>query len=301
MGIDIIIVNYYSKKKLFNVLKSIDESVVNNVQLNVIIINNSPNESLEDLASKDELLIINNSANKGFGYACNQAIPFLKNEFVLLLNPDTILFNNTLAQSIEYLQHNNEVTVLGVKHFSENGIVVPSCSRFPTLRSFFFDSILLSKVFPKVFSPLFLMKDWNHLESKFVDQVMGAYLMIRKSFIDSNGLMDERYFVFLEDMDFCKKVWEKGGKVFYNSNISLVHEGASSTEGVSDKKTAFLMQGKLKYCKKHFPLYKYLLVVLLVTIVEPFLRFIYMLLFKTRDLGSLIKGYTLFLKQIRLV
>ena len=141
MGIDIIIVNYYSKKKLFNVLKSIDESLVNKVQLNVIIINNSPNESLEDLASKYELLIINNFTNKGFGYACNQAIPFLKNEFVLLLNPDTILFNNTLAQSIQYLQHNIEVTVLGVKHFSENGIVVPSCSRFPTLRSFFFDSI----------------------------------------------------------------------------------------------------------------------------------------------------------------
>ena len=82
MGIDIIIVNYYSKKKLFNVLKSIDESLVNKVQLNVIIINNSPNESLEDLASKYELLIINNFTNKGFGYACNQAIPFLKNEFV---------------------------------------------------------------------------------------------------------------------------------------------------------------------------------------------------------------------------
>lgn len=296
-GIDIVIVNYYSKKKLINVLKSIDESLVNDLQLQIIIINNSPNESLEELSCNYELFKINNFENKGFGYACNQAIRHCKYSYQLLLNPDTTLLTDTLYQSFLFLLKNTDVTALGVKHLNENHQISSSCSRFPTLSIYLFDILGLSKIAPNIFKPAYLMTDWNHKDSRYVNQVMGAYLMIRKSFIDCNGLMDERFFVFLEDTDLCKRVWASGGRVYYNSQIALIHEGASSTEGVSDKKTAYLMEGKLKYAIKYFPLWQYYFLLFTVIFIEPITRVFYFLLTNPRNIKDTIKGYALFIKR----
>ena len=296
-GIDIIIVNYYSKKKLINVLKSINESFVNDTQLQIIIINNSPNESLEDLACNYEILKINNFENKGFGYACNQAVKYCKYIYQLLLNPDTTLLSDTLYQSYLFLTKNTDVTVLGIKHLNENHQISYSCSRFPTFSIYLFDIFGLSKIAPKIFKPAYLMTDWNHQDSRYVNQVMGAYLMIRNSFVKQNGLMDENFFVFLEDADLCKRVWANGGTVYYNSEISLLHEGASSTEGVSDKKTCYLMEGKLKYAYKYFPLWQYYFLLLVVIFLEPIARVFYFLLTNPRNIKYTIKGYTLFIKR----
>jgi len=296
-GTDIIIVNYYSKKKLINVLKSINESLIVDIQLQVIIINNSPNESLEDLACNYELLKINNFENKGFGFACNQALKYCKYNYQLLLNPDTTLLPDTLYHSFLFLSKNTDVTVLGVKHLNENHQISYSCSRFPTLSIYLFDILGLSKIAPKIFKPAYLMTDWNHKNSRYVNQVMGAYLMIRSSFVKQNGLMDERFFVFLEDADLCKRVWASGGKVYYNSEIALIHEGASSTEGVSDKKTAYLMEGKLKYAYKYFSLWKYCFLLSAVIFIEPIARVFYFLITNPRNIKDVLKGYALFIKR----
>lgn len=297
-GIDIVIINYYSKSKIERLITSIINSSISIGLINIIIVNNSPDDDLKPLLENQNISIITNPVNKGFGYACNQAVPYLKHEFCLLLNPDTILFKDTLEKSIEYLEAHKDVTALGVKHYNEHNTVVPSCSRFPTVSSFFFDSILLSKISPQIFTPLFLMKDWNHLESRYVDQVMGAYIMVRKSFIEKFGLMDERYFVFLEDMDFCKKIWDNGGKVFYNADIALIHEGASSTEGVSDKKMAYLMEGKIKYCRKHFTKLKYFLALPCIVVIEPIIRLLVSIFTDFKNCRLLFTAYALFLKRI---
>ena len=297
MGLDIIIVSFFSKSKIVELLKSINNSSLKDCKLQVIIVNNSPSESLEDLKCNYEILIIDNKLNKGFGYACNQAIPQCKYDYQLLLNPDTVLNADTLYQSVLCLEQKPEVTVLGVKQLDINGHINFSCSRFATLRTYIYDIFGLSKIAPKVFKPAYLMTDWDHKDSRNVDQVMGAYLMIRNSFIKQNGLMDERFFVFLEDADLCKRVWLSGGRVFYNSNITITHECGASTEGVSDKKTAYLMEGKLKYAFKYFAAYKYYLLFFLVIFIEPFSRVAFALISNPNNIKDILKGYALFIKR----
>ena len=141
------------------------------------------------------------------------------------------------------------------------------------------------------------MTDWNHQESRFVEQVMGAYLMIKTSFVKKYGLMDERYFVFLEDADLCKKVALNGGKVFYNSNISITHDAGSSTDNVSDKKMAYLIEGKLKYAYKYFPIWKYYILFLAVFLIEPLSRTLFTLVKKPNTVKDVFNGYILFIKR----
>jgi GT2 family glycosyltransferase len=141
------------------------------------------------------------------------------------------------------------------------------------------------------------MTDWNHLESRDVDQVMGSYLMIRNAFVKSYGLMDTRFFVFLEDADLCKRVWLNGGIVHYNSSISIIHEGGSSTDGISDKKTCYLLEGKLKYAYKYFEFWKYLLLFMMVVFIEPFSRVIFYLFKNPASIKDSLRGYLLFLKR----
>lgn len=296
-GINIVIVSYFSKNKLIRLLQSLDSLIIENFQLQVIVVNNSVSENLNDLECIHELIIVNNDENKGFGYACNQASKFFKYSATLLLNPDTLVFKSTLQQSIDFFDREPDVTVLGIKHLDENNNIAYSCSRFPKLYTLIFDIVGLSKLFPKVFTPAFLMRDWNHEESRYVDQVMGAFLLIRQSFVQQFGLMDERFFVFLEDTDLCKKVWDNNGKVFYNADITMIHEGGNSTSGISDKKLCFMLEGKLKYAYKYFSFWQYCILFMFIVFVEPFTRITLSIITNTKDVKNIAKAYLLFFKR----
>jgi N-acetylglucosaminyl-diphospho-decaprenol L-rhamnosyltransferase len=293
-GIDIIIVNFYSKNKILVLLRSIEESLSNFNQLQVIIINNSINECLQDLSSIIDVKIIENNENKGFGYACNQALPYLKYNYLLLLNPDTQVFFNTFCEVVSFMNAESDITVLGVKHKNEHRKIAASCSRFPKLKNLLFEIVGLSKIAPKICKPPFVMTDWDHQQSRIVDQVMGAFLLVRKSFVDKYGLLDERYFVFLEDTDFCRKVWDNNGRVFYNANIVIVHEGGNSTNNISHQKMCYMLEGKLKYANKHFSKLQYYILFLFVILIEPITRFFYFLITNSANCLSVIKAYQLF-------
>lgn len=197
------------------------------------------------------------------------------NEYVLLLNPDTALFGETLEQSIAYMETHTVITVLGVRHINENGATAASCSRFFRLGNHINHILGLSKLNPKVFKHSTVMKDYDFTMSGEVDQVMGAFMMVRRSFINRYGFMDERYFVFGEDMDFCRKVWENGGKVYYNAGIYIIHESHGSTENITGKRICFAQEGRLKYAYKYFNSIQYILLLLMTLILEPITRLVY--------------------------
>src|SRR4030095_14527094 len=137
---------------------------------------------------------------------------------------DTCIDGASLQEATSFMDNNPPVTVLGLKHLDSKGNVAFSCSRFPKLKNHLNEIFGLSKLSPKIFNGASLMHDFDHLSSRCVDQVMGACMFIRRSIIDAIGFMDDRFFVFGEDMDFCKRVWHNGGKVYYNADISIIHE-----------------------------------------------------------------------------
>ncbi len=292
--IDIIIVNYFSTHKIKGLLESIYNSNIDQALLNVIIISNSNEQELHTLHIKSNTRIITNAANIGFGNACNKAATQCNSELILLLNPDTCMFKNTISGTLQFMSQNKDVTVLGVKHLITTGAVAVSCSRFPKLHNFLNDIFGLSKMLPKTFKGDSLMHDWDHTSSRFVDQVMGAFMCIRRSFIDQHGFMDPRYFVFGEDMDFCKKVWENGGKVFYNADISINHEGGS-TDNISHIRLCYSLEGKLKYAYKHLAKVKYYILLSAVILIEPLTRIVFALSKgNVKLMKETVKGYYMF-------
>lgn len=294
--INIIIINYFSLTKIEHLLAALYEQKNGFDEFNVIIVSNSSEKEIAELpVHYPSIRIIQNEENIGFGRACNKALPYCKGEFVLLLNPDTLINKHTLEKCVDAMDEKKEVAVLGVKHVDADGRTAPSCSRFPTLINFVNEIFGLTKLNPRIFKSRSTLFEMDYSKSTFVPQVMGAFMFIRKSFIDNYGLMDERYFVFGEDMDFCKKVWANGGKVFYESSISIMHEGCASTEGITDKRLCYSLEGKLKYAYKHLGKISWFVILLLVIFVEPFTRLAFGLVSsKEGNIKNTLKGYRLF-------
>lgn len=297
-GIDIIIINYFSTSKVLSLLQSINNSDIDQTLIHTIIISNSQEKELDIFENNKQITLIKNDTNLGFGTACNKAIPYCRHKYVLLLNPDTNLFPETLKASYQFLEEFLDITVLGIKHLNTDGRVALSCSRFPSIKNYFFEMIGFSKINPKIFHGGSLMADFNHLTSRYVNQVMGAFMLIRKSYIDAYGFMDERFFVFGEDMDFCKKVWLNKHKVYYNANIEIVHEGGSSSNNIGGKKLCYMLEGKLKYAHKYFSTTAWITLLLMVILLEPVMRLIWSIItLNFKKIAETFEGYFLFFKR----
>lgn len=270
---DIVIVNWNGgdlvKKCIGSVFENSGIGLVNSV---IVVDNASTDNSADNLPNDKRLIVIKNTANFGFARACNQGFKLCKAEFVLLLNPDAQILPSTLQECIAFINQNPGVDILGARLLDDNGKNTFSCARFPTPLRIFFDAAGLSKLFPTVFTPSTLMTDWNHAESRFVDQLMGAFMFMRRSVFDKIGYFDERFFVYYEELDFSKRLSEAGGKSFYNHDITAIHSGEGTTSRVKAFRLFLSLRSRLQYAKKHFSSAGYIFVFLSTWLVEPFSR-----------------------------
>jgi len=257
--VDIILVNWNSGDFLRSCLNILSESDWNCRNSRIFVVdNNSNDDSLERLPTdKLRITTIQNKKNRGFGAACNQAAEQGKSELILLLNLDVEVNENTILDSIRFMNDHSEVSVMGCKHIDSEGRIALSCSRYFTLPRAMNEITGLSFLFPKTFKHSTLMKDWDHKESRFVDNVMGAYYLVRRETFYQAGRFDERYFVYLEDVDLSLAILRNGGKVFYNSDISILHYGNATTSSVLGYRLFLGNQSRLRYARKHWPGIKY--------------------------------------------
>ncbi len=293
MIVNVVIVNWNSGDYLQRCIQSILSTRNKNFVDKILIIdNNSTDASAQQIKFSDKIEMIRNKENRGFAKAANQGFRLCTAAYVLLLNPDTQLLDSTLEDCISFMDTEEEVDILGCRLLNDNGEVSPSCARFPTAVKIFMDSFGFSKVFPSVFSPAILMTDWNHSQSKYVDQVMGAFMFMRRSIFEKVGYFDERFFVYCEELDFSKRLSEMGGKSFYNINISAIHTGEGSTKRVKAFRLFLNLRSRLQYSKKHFSHSGYWLVWFGTYFIEPLSR-TFFLLFSARfgEIKSVFKGY----------
>ena len=297
--IDIIIVNWNSgefiKKCIDSIFSTNNETYINTV---FIIDNDSTDNSLNKIKRNKRIKIIRNKINIGFSKACNQGFKLSTSSYVLLLNPDTQLFNNTISDCIAFMNQNIETDILGCQLLNEKGEVTHSCSRFPSPLGVLSDSLGLGKIAPSLFKPGIILTDWDHKESKYVDQLMGAFMFIRKSIFEKIGYFDERFFVYYEEVDFSKRVAQNGGKSYFNANIKAVHSGQGTTHSVKDFRLFLNLRSRLQYAKKHFNKVGYCCVFLITFAIEPFTRSLFLLLSgKLNEVPDLYKGYKLLIKN----
>lgn len=282
--IDIIIVNWNSGQLLYDCVISITRSVDDTFILDrvVIVDNNSIDESISKIENIDlPITIIKNNTNVGFAKACNQGAENSTADYLLFLNPDTQLFSTSISSPLKFMgnDRNKNVGILGVKIINEDGVIGKNCARFPTTYSLIIKSLGFDKLFPKIF-PSHFMIEWDHQDSRIVDQVMGSFFLIRRHLFKRVGGYDERFFVYYEDLDLALRIKKEGFFSYYFAEAEIYHKGGGVTENIKATRLFYNLESKLKFVRKHFNFAPFSIIFFFTVFVEPFSRFI----------GSIISG-----------
>ncbi|MBQ7551351.1 MAG: glycosyltransferase [Bacteroidales bacterium] len=255
MKLSIVIVNYnvayFLEQALYSVykaLKNIDSEVF-------VVDNHSADGSLAMLHSKfPQVKVIANEENVGFAKANNQAIRMAKGEFILLLNPDTIVEEDTFEKCIHFMEQTPDAGGLGVKMVNGHGDFLPESKRgipFPSVA--FYKLFGLSKIFPhsQKFGSYHLTY-LNNDEIHSVEVLSGAFMMLRKSVLDQIGLLDEDYFMYGEDIDLSYRIIKGGYKNYYFPETRIIHYKGESTKKGSLNYVYVFYKAMQIFAQKHF-------------------------------------------------
>jgi len=230
---DIVIVNYNSTDHLLNCLESVKKNL-NGMSADIFVQDNASKDNVSRILSEFPDVILHiNTRNLGFAKAVNQAIRQGKSEYLILLNPDTRITEDFFKTSLEFMRKNPDVGVMGPKISDNDGRLQNSARAFPTpLTAFFGRSSFLSKKFPQnpITSRNLLSLKSDGKTPMTVDWVSGACMVIRRKAIEDAGLLDERFFMYWEDADWCRRMWESGWKVVYYPRASVYHYVGGSSE-----------------------------------------------------------------------
>ena len=191
----------------------------------IVIDNNSQDGTSEMIESEfPDIVLLKNKENRGVAPARNQGMAIAKGKYVLILDADVELIENTVLRLYEFMESNTDCGVVGSKLVSTDRQLQFTCKRFPNLLSFIFrrlehfDVIKDSKTLR-----YHTMRDWDHKEIKEVDYLIGACQFIRSDVIKKIGMYDDKIFYGPEDIDFCLRIWKADWKVIYFPHTQIVH------------------------------------------------------------------------------
>lgn len=237
--------------------------------------------------------IIRTGENLGFGRACNRGAAGAAADYLLFLNPDAALQADTLATALAFMRSPAaaEVGVCGIRLVGEAGETQRHCARFPNARGFIGAATGLGALFPRLFPPL-PMTDFDHLESRPVDHVIGAFYLIHRPLFEALGGFDERFFVYLEDLDLSRRVKAAGRSVFYLAEATAFHKGGGTSEQVKARRLYYALSSRLLYAFKHFGAAGAWAVTAATLLIEPFARLVRALLHASgREAGETLRAF----------
>lgn len=232
LDLSIIIVNYNTCQVTLNALKSVCASKLSYSYEVILIDNHSTDNSVTTIKDAyPHIPLFDNQANVGFAKANNQGMKIARGRYVLLLNSDTLLESDTLQTMIQFMDEHPKAGASGCKLVLTDGSLDKACKRgFPTPFAAFYYITRLSKLFPD--NPRFNQYQLGHLsdnEHHLVDSLVGAFMLVRRETIDQVGLLDEDYFMYGEDVDWCYRMKEAGWEIHYYPETKITHlKGASS-------------------------------------------------------------------------
>ncbi len=230
MNISIVILNYKSKGFVMSCVKSIIEADFaledKLLQYEIIVVDNNSDDKIGEILAWQypQVVFIRNDVNVGMGAGNNVGIKRAKGDYVVIMNPDTIAFKDTFRLLFQYMENNKEVGVVGPRQLNPDKSIQNSCYRWPNLLTPIFRRTPLGKFrFAQNELDKYLMKEFDHNSEKPVDWLLGSFLFIRARAIEEIGMFDERFFIYFEDTDFCRRFWEKKWQVVYYPYVEIIH------------------------------------------------------------------------------
>jgi len=254
LDLSIIIVNYNVKEFLQNLIHSIEKASSNLIKEIIIIDNASDDGSVEFIREKfPQIKLIANQKNLGFGKANNIGLKQASGKFILLINPDTLVAEDTFDKMITFFNENKNVGLAGCKILNPDGTLQLPCRRsFPGPWTSFTKVTGLSTLFPK--SKIFARYNLTYLDENQtyeVDAISGSFMMMRREVFEKVGGFDEQFFMYGEDLDLCYRIQKAGYKVFYVHSTQIIHYKGESTKRSSLDETKVFYNAMHLFVKKH--------------------------------------------------
>ncbi|MEO6037989.1 MAG: glycosyltransferase [Saprospiraceae bacterium] len=255
MKLSVIIVNYNVRHFLEQALRSVRKALQGIEGEVWVVDNNSVDDSVRMVQEKfPEVRLMANKKNLGFAVANNQAIRESQGEYVLLLNPDTLVEEDTFSKCLDFMAAHPEAGALGVKLIDGSGKYLPESKRgFPTPWVAFCKTIGLSSIFSK--SRLFNQYYLGHLspnDTNPVDVLVGCFMFIRRQALDRAGLLDEAFFMYGEDIDLSYRIKQAGYENYYFPETQIIHYKGESTKKGSLNYVRTFYQAMIIFTEKHF-------------------------------------------------
>lgn len=253
MDVTVVIVSYRVPELLARCLASIRDTTTARAVRSVVVDNASGDGTVEQIQRNfPQVTVIANEENRGFSIASNQATAAAESEAILFLNPDTELQPHALDEMLDFLESHPDVGVIGPRLVYPDGQTQPSRRRDPTLLIALVESTLIQRWWPRC--PVlahYYAGDQSEGETQQVDWLVGACLLIRRAALRKAGGFDERFFMYSEEMDLCRRIRENGWRVVYLPSARVTHhEGRSSEQNLARRARTF-NESKCRYFEKY--------------------------------------------------
>lgn len=250
--LSIITVGWNVSDLLRDALQSVD-AARQTLALEMIVVDSASSDDTPDMVEREFpwVQLIRCAENVGFPKGNNIGIAASSGEYVMLLNPDTVVLGDALNKLVDYMDAHPEVGGVGPKLLNPDGTVQSSRRRFPTFWTGLFESTWLQPHAPQRVLDHFYALDLPDEETAVVDWVMGAALVTRRTIVDAIGGLDEAYFMYSEELDWCRRIKDAGWEIVYLPSAEIVHHlGKSSEQAVTHRHINF-NRAKLRYYRKY--------------------------------------------------
>ncbi|RLC39156.1 hypothetical protein DRH27_00450 [Candidatus Falkowbacteria bacterium] len=266
MELSIIIVSWNVKDRLRENLKAL-EKTKGDFLYEVIVVDNNSEDGTPEMVEKEfpHVLLVKNNANVGFAKANNQALRQVESDFVLLLNPDMLPREDTLLNMLNWMKNNPQASVAGCNLVNEQGETIKHVRCFPSIS----DQLAIVLKLPHIFKNIlkkYIREDFDYTKDAKVDSVRGGFFMINrlvisdlKKFLNCTlPLLDEGYFLWFEEVDYCQQIKKAGGEVWYTPAAKCVdYIGQSFKQVPRGQAQKYFRNSQLKYFKKWHPAWQY--------------------------------------------
>ena len=256
MELATVVVHYRSLDNLPRCLKAVADAS-RGIASEIVVVDNASGDQVAEWLAREfpSVRLIENRENLGYAKAVNQGIAATRGEFVLVLNPDCFMEPDGIQALVRHARTRPRLGIAGPQLLTAEGSIEYSARAFPDALSFLFKRYsLLTRWFPgNRFSRRYLLTDWDHATVRDVDWLSGACMLVRRAAIEAVGPMDEGFFMFNEDVDWCRRMGLGGWSVTYVPQARALHMVGASRQRVSARVIFERHRGMIRYFHKHHP------------------------------------------------
>lgn len=276
IDLSVSIVNTNNRVLLEECLASIYRTT-RQISFEILVVDNCSNDGSAEMvrAGFPEVQVIQNDRILGYSASHNRALQRCNGRYVLVFNEDMIVLPGAFDHMVAFMDAHPDAGMLGCRLSNPDGSLQPSCWPFPNLPSRLFRALYLDKLFPgSSLTGGYTLGSWAYDSVREVDVIMGCCVFLRREVLDQVGLMDERFFIYFEETDWCYRTKQHDWKIYFTPGAEIIHYGGQSTRRQSARMATIYLQSLLKYFRKHHGRAAEFLVRLL-SILEISLRLVY--------------------------